>query len=232
VISRLMFVLGALLGVVVGIAVFFISLKRAARAFHASGSVCNAELTGLDDIGKKLAGSVRVRLSGASEPENSPKQSILGMALDIRGKQDLLVATFESFLKASEASASTNVSDYLANEYSSVTPWRVGGRTVWFRAIPAEQLASTGERVERLDASIAAGRAKLTLELRDGPGPSSKVLSQIAELRLTERLPADDPGFRMSMSRTALGAAPTGLRNGIRLVAYPASQLARRVRGA
>ena len=231
-ISRVLYVLGALLGVVVGIAVFFISLKRAARAFHASGTVCNAELTALDDKGKKLAGPARVRLSGASEPENSPKQSILGMAVDIRGEQDLLVATFESFIKSKQATADTNVSDYLANQFSSVTPWRVDGRTLWLRAIPAEQPATTGTRVDRLDAAIAAGRATFTLELRDGPGPTSTRLAQIAELRLTERLPADEPSFKMSMRRTGLGLAPTGLRNGIRLVAYPASQLARRLRNA
>jgi hypothetical protein len=233
VISRILFVLGAFVGVLVGVGVFFISLRRAARAFHASGSVCKAELTALDDtVGTKLAGSARVRLSGASEPENSPKQSILGMALDIGGDQDLLLATFVSFSKASEATASTNVSDYLANQFSSVTPWRVAGRTVWFRAIPADQPATTGTRVDRLDAAIAAGRATFTLELRDGPGPDSAVRARVAELRLTERLPTDEPGFKMSMKRTARGLVPTGFRNGIRFVAYPASQLARGLRGA
>ena len=232
-ISRVLYVLGALVGLVAGIVVFFISLKRAARAFHASGSVCKAELTALDDtVGKRLAGAVRVRLSGASEPENSPKQSILGMALEIGGDQDLPLATFESFRKASEATANTNVADYLANQYSSVTPWRVGGDTVWFRAIPADQPAASGTRVERLDAAIAAGRATFTLELRDGPGPDSAVRARIGELRLTERLPADDAGFKISMLRTARGLVPTGFRNGIRVVAYPASQLARRLRGA
>jgi hypothetical protein len=33
------------------------------------------------------------------------------------------------------------------------------------------------------------------------------------------------------MLRTARGLVPTGFRNGIRLVAYPVSQLARRLRG-
>lgn len=230
---RLLFVLGALVGLVVAVGVFFRSLLLAARSFHASGTVCKAELTALDDtVGKRLAGSARVRLSGASEPEGSPKQSILGMALEIGGEQDLPLATFESFLKASEATANTNVTDYLANQYSSVTPWRVAGRTVWFRAIPAEQAAATGTRVERLDAAIAAGRATFTLELRDGPGPDGALHARIAELRLTERLPLDDASFRISMLRTAFGLVPTGFRNGIRLVAYPASQLARRLRGA
>jgi hypothetical protein len=234
IVLRLLFVLGALLGIAVAIVVFFRSLLRRARAFHPSGTVCDAELVALDDtIGPRLAGPARVRLSGSSEPEGSPAQTILGMAIEIGGDQDLPLATFESFLHASEATAQTNVADYLANQYSSVTPWRVGRDTVWFRAIPAmPPAATTGTRVDRLDAAIAAGRATFTLETRHAPGPDGALRARIAELRLTARRPADDPRFKISMLRTARGLVPTGLRNGVRLIAYPASQLGRRLRGA
>jgi hypothetical protein len=154
------------------------------------------------------------------------------MAIEIGGDQDLPLATFESFLHASEATRATNVADYLANQYASVTPWRVDGAIVWFRALPALQPETTGTRVERLDAAIAAGRATFTLETRAAPGPDAPLRARIAELRLTARHPADDAAFRISMLRTARGLVPTGFRNGVRLVAYPVSQLARRLRGA
>jgi hypothetical protein len=230
---RLLFGLGAVVGVLAAIAVFVRSLLRAARSFHASGTVCRAEITALDDVvGPRLAGSARVRFSGASGPENSAAQSILGIAIKIGSDQDLPLASFESFLHASEATRATNVCDYLANQYSSVTPWRARGLgIVWLRVMPPATTAQTGSRTDRLAADIAAGRAVLTLEARDASGPDGALRARLAEIRLVERLPADDPAFRISMRRTGRGIAPTGFRNGIRFVAYPASQLARRLRG-
>ena len=226
---RLLFAAGAVVGLVVAVFVFFRSLARGARSFHPRGTVCTAEVTALDEV-VRLSGSARVRLSGATEPENSPAQTILGMAIAL-DDQDLPVATFESFLHASAATKNTNVADYLANQYASVTPWRARGLgIVWLRAVPAATAASTGTRLERLDADIAAGRATFTLEARVAPGPDGAVRCRLAELRLTARLPDDDPGFRVTF-RTGRGLVPTGFRNGVRAVAYPSSQLARRLRG-
>jgi hypothetical protein len=231
----LLFVVGFVIAAVfIALPIFVRSLLRGARAFHPRGTVCLAEVTALDDvIGQRLAGAARVRLSSATADENSPDPSILGMAIKFGTDQDLPVATFESFLKSSEATKTTNVADYLGNQYASVSPWRVRGLgIVWFRALPHQEAsAKTGTRVERLDADIAAGRARFILEAREAPGPDGAVRSRLAELRLTERLAADDPAFRISMFRTGRGIAPTGFRNGVRAVAYPTSQLARRIRG-
>ena len=229
---RVLFAAGVVAGLAVAVFVFFRSLLRGARAFHPRGTICTAEVIALDDgVGARLAGTARVRLSGATEPENSPAQTILGMAIELGTDQDLPLASFESFLHASEATKNTDVADYRGNQYSSVTPWRVRELgIVWFRAIPGALLAQTGTRVERLDADIAAGRATFTLEARDAPGPQGAVRCRLAEVRLTQRLTDDDPRFRI-MFRTGRGLEPTGFRNGIRAVAYPTSQLARRLRG-
>ncbi len=230
----LLFALGALTGMLLAIFIFFRSLLRGARAFHPYGTQCSAELTALDDIvGPRLAGSARVRLSSSTEVENSPNPSILGMAIKLGADQDLPLATFESFLKSAEGTKNTNVADYLGNQFASVTPWRVRGLgVVWFRAIPAATIATTGTRVERLEADIAAGRARFVLEAREAPGPDGALRARLAELVLTARLPDDDPAFRISMFRTGRGLVPTGFRNGIRAIVYPVSQLARRLRGA
>ena len=152
------------LGAIVAIVIFVMAFRRRARAFHARGTVCRGELTALDDVvGPRLAGSARVRLSSASHDENSPEPSILGLAIKLGGDQDLPLASFESFIKASEATRTTDVADYLGNQFSSVTPWYVGGLgIVWLRAIPdpAANVPKTGTRVERLDADIAAGRGE------------------------------------------------------------------------
>lgn len=231
-----LFVLGALLAIVfVALPIFVRSLIRGARAFHPRGSVCRAEVTALDDVvGPRLAGSALVRFSGVSADENSPAQTVIGMAIEFGTDQDLALATFEAFLKTAEGTRTTNVADYLGNQFASVAPWRTRGLgVVWYRVIPAPEATGpkVGTRTERLDADIAADRAKLILEAREAPGPDGALRSRVAELRLVERLPTDDRALRISMFRTGRGLVPTGFRNGVRAIAYPASQLARWLRG-
>jgi hypothetical protein len=232
---RLLFGVGVLIGLVIALVIFVRSLVRRARAFHPRGTVCRAEVTALDDVvGPRLAGPAAVRFASSTAAENSPEPSIIGMGLKLGTDQDLAFGTFESFRRAGEGTERTNVADYLANQYASVAPWRVQGLgVVWFRVVPAPSASTpkTGTRVERLDADIAAGRATFVLEAREAPGPDGTVRSRLAELRLTERLPADDPAFRISMFRRGRGVVPTGFRNGVRAIVYPVSQLARGLRG-
>lgn len=234
-----LFAAGMVVGIVLALPIFVFSFIRAARAFHPRGTVCRAELVALDpEVGARLAGAARVRLSGSTGDENSPVQTVLGMATKLAAGQDLPLATFEAFVKLGDATKHTNVADYLANEYASVSPWRVRGLgIVWLRAVPATPPITpadtvTGTRVERLDARIAAGHATFVIEARDAAGPDAAVRSRLAELRLIERLTDDDPRFQISMFHTAAGFVPTGMRNGIRAIVYPVSQLARRLRGA
>jgi len=220
-------------GVVLAPLIFLFSLVRGLRAFHPRGTICRAKVVALDpDVGARLAGSARVRLSGSTGDENSAVQTVLGMAIKTDAGQDLPLATFESFLKLGDATKNTIVADYLANQFASVTPWRVRGLgIVWLRAVPIAPAHGTGSRVERLDEAIESGKATFVLEARDAAGATAAVRSKLAELHLTERLADDDRSFTISMFHTAAGFVPTGVRNGIRVIVYPTSQLARRIRG-
>ncbi len=221
-----LFAVGAALGLLLGIPIFFVSLYRGARAVHAEGVVCRGELTGT------LAGPVLVRLSGALAGQ-AAAHDILGLdirmqrvaSLDLRvGDQDLLLGTFESFLTAKHALAATIAGDYLANGYSTVTPWWVPGTGATILRLvppPPRPLDRAADRVARLDADLAAGAARFTLTAAG---------SEIATLHLVERLQIDDRLLRASMLRCGRGIRPLGLRNGIRLTVYPLSQLARRLR--
>lgn len=234
---RLMFVVGALLtAVLLFLPIFLFALFRRARAVHPHGTICRAEIVALDDVvGPRLAGEARVRLSGVTGAADSTSHTVFALATKFGTNQDLIVATFEAFTQVSEGTKNTNVADYTQNQFSSVTPWRVAGLgIVWFRAHahPDANVTKTGARLERLDADIAARRAKFVLEAHDAPGPSGPLRTAIAEIHLVERLPGDDPHFAISMFRTGRGLVPTGFRNGIRAVAYPASQIARHLRGA
>jgi len=241
----LLFFLGAVLAAtVLAVPIFLYSLFRGARAFHPRGTVCRAEVVPLDDVvGPRLAGPAVVRLSGAFRDENATAADILGMEIRMRrsggtdvrdGDQDLAVGTFESFAGARRDLEATDVADYLANQYASVTPWRVRDLgVVWLRTLPAAAPTpqNGANRVERLDAAIAEGRAIFTIEARSAPGPDGAVRARVAELRLLERLTDDGRSLRVSMFRIGRGLIPTGFRNGIRAVVYPVSQAARRLRG-
>lgn len=235
----ILFVVGAALGLVIGAVVFFVSLYRGARAVHAEGVVCRAELTARDGVvGPQLAGPAIVRLSGAFEGNATQGTDVLG--LDIRmqlradsdasiGDQDLLLGTFESFATAQRDRANTNAADYLANKYSTVTPWWVKGTgPAILRLRPVEGSAPerAADRIARLDADLAADRARMVLSVE-----KSGRAVDVAELRLVERLPVDAHSLRASMFRQGRAVRPLGLRNGIRATVYPLSQLARGLRG-
>jgi hypothetical protein len=234
----ILFVIGAALGLVIGVVIFPISLYRGARAVHAEGVMCRAEILARAPGGQRLAGPALVRLSGAFEGQAATSSDVLG--LDIRmqrtasadardGDQDLLFGSFESFHTAGHDRAATDVGDYLANHYSTVTPWWVRSRgPVILRLVPPPlQPRDRGsDRLARLDADLAADRARFALAVGDGAAPAP-----IAELRLLERLPIDGRALRASMFRQGRGVRPLGLRNGIRATVYPMSQTARRLRG-
>ncbi|HEY6177466.1 MAG TPA: hypothetical protein VIX73_23580, partial [Kofleriaceae bacterium] len=128
----ILFAVGAVLGIAIGLVIFPISWLRGARAVHFDGVVCRAELIAHDPAAERLAGPALVRLSGALEGQTTTGTDVLG--LDIRmqrparddaahGDQDLLLGSFESFLTAARDRARTNAGDYLGNSYSTVTPW-------------------------------------------------------------------------------------------------------------
>ncbi len=231
----ILFAIGALLGVVIGVVVAPISFYRRARAVHAEGVLCRAELIAHDPVVAALAGPALVRLSGAFQGEGATASDVLGLEIRLQraasddareGDQDLLFATFESFATAGRDRANTNVADYLGNRYSTVTPWWVAGQgPVILRLVPppAQPADRAGDRRARLDADLAAGRARLALAL----GTDDRV---VGELRLVARLAADDRALRASMFRHGRGVRPLGFRNGIRATVYPMSQTARGLR--
>lgn len=229
-----LYLIGALLGLVIGLLFFLISLFRGKRALHADGVICRAEVIAKDSVvGPRLAGPALVRFSGALHEDGTPDQDILGFEIrmqreasrDVRtGDQDILLASFESFAAIGKAKETTNVRDYLANTYSTVTRWLVPGiGSAVLHCRPAgPRPTSTSHRNARLDEDIAADRARMVLSANQ---------LDIAEIRITERLPDDVRTLRTSMSRHGRGVRALGLRNGIRVTVYPLSQLARALRG-
>lgn len=239
------YALGAMIGLPIAGVIFVYALVTRKRAFHPYAVVCDAEVTAIDPvIGARLAGPASVRLGPAMKREVEAGQDVLAMAIRFRrpgeplaaeadlrrGDQDVIVASMERFGTIFADRARTDITDYLGNEYSSVSWWQIDGVGIGrLRAIPLPPTdpGRAPTRLERLDADIAAGRARFTLEARQDGAPPRP----IAELALTRRL--DFPGneLRISMYRRGRGLRPTGMINGIRSVVYPVSQVGRRVLG-
>jgi hypothetical protein len=235
--------LGILAGTLLAPVAFVWSLVRGARLVHADGLLCQAELTALDAVvGPRLAGPALARLSGSLQPEGSPERDVLGLALRLRtaaearpevGDQDLVLATFESFTTLGQALARTNVRDYLANHYDTVTPWQIDHLgVVRLRAVPAavRDPARAPTRRGRLEADLAAGVAELTIGTHPDDGATGP-LRPVATLRLLALSPLDQRRLNMSLGRQGRGLVAVGFRNGIRRVVYPVSQFARGLRG-
>lgn len=233
-----LFLVGAALGVLIGLVLFWVSLARKARAVHAEGVVCRAEIIALDEeLGAPFVGPALVRLSGAFENQDTKGTDVLGAAIHLLRPdrafddrqapvQDLVFGTFRSFRSAAEDRKDTDVGDYLANHYQSVTPWWVPGQGPVHLA-----LAPPTSAVPRDRAPDRPGRLQMDIESRRARFELTLGLKPVAAIRLVERLPADLPRLRVSMFRCGRGIRPVGLRNGIRATVYPISQLGRRIRG-
>jgi hypothetical protein len=99
---------------------------------------------------------------------------------------------------------------------------------VILRLVPPPPAAADrgSDRLARLDADLATGRAGFTLMVGTGSGELA-----LADVQLTERVDIDGRRLHESMFRHGRGVRPLGLRNGIRATVYPMSQAARRLRG-
>lgn len=178
-----LFVAGALVGLILAIAFVPVALLRAGRPVHKDGIVVRGELVARDELlGPVVAGPAWVRLSGAIGGAESGKSDVLGLALRMRrpgatvsddpaeGDQDVLFGTFESFHTVLADKAKTVASDYLANRYSTVTPWWVRGQGPRTLRLTPDPSTSGRDRAGRGagDGSSNGARAAAPDATRDG----------------------------------------------------------------
>ena len=199
-----LFAIGAMLGLVLGVVlVFWVSLVRGARAVHAEGVMCRAEVIARDGVvGPLLAGPAIVRLSGAFEgPATAPTCSGSSSRLQRHaadpaiGDQDLVFGTFESFATASRDRALTDVGDYIANKYSSVTPWwtpSLGARDAAPRAAAAGR-ARSRHRPARAARRRHRGGSRAARARRGGHGNRRAAARRAARGRCTLAARLDVP---------------------------------------
>jgi hypothetical protein len=235
-------VLGWILGPVFGV----MGLVRGARPLHPSGSTFRATVsvhsqTPLDlrALGGRLAGPALVRFSGAIWKANETWPDVLGCAIRLQTDehdgaeasaedQDVLFATIQRPWTMPLAPFTTDVRDYLGNDYLGVSPFDVGlDREVYLRLHPDHPCqAAEGTRTERLAREVGdvARRASLTLGVSEGPyGPWVPVAS-VAILRPAH---VDGEALRFHPFRQGRGVRPRGFIQGLRRGVYAFSQATR-----
>lgn len=208
------------------------SAVRRKRAFHPDGLAFDAVLqtTGashgaplLDQAGRHPA---VVRLSRAAGlPESLP--DVLGLALRIEDAhgpgepQDLLLVTSSSRPVLRHALLPARSFDH--DRWSTLVPYRVGGRTVLFGARPLEGDGGETPRLEDLRTGMATA-PRFALELAELRGP----WEPIGVLQLgARRSQMESEALRFDPANTGGGIEPVGVVQATRRLAYRSSQAAR-----
>lgn len=215
---------------------------RHARLFHPRGLTLRARAFPTSasgphrTAGSRLAGDVLVRFSsGWWKRHEWP--DVLGCALRFTkanppigkptaGDQDLLLATIRHPLTTLLAPFTTNVKDYLANDYFGVSPFRVEPLgEVTLRLVP-ERLPSMGHtRDARLLFAMLNRTVRMVLEAR--PRHRGAPYQALAIVELLEPFGLKDDRLRFDPFQTDRGFEPVGFVHHLRVAAYKASQKAR-----
>jgi hypothetical protein len=239
---------GQALGRAVGWAVApifgFVSLVRHARTFHPRGPTLHATVSrqpgaplSLAPLANRLLGPALVRFSGALWKRSEQRPDVLGCAIRLRstpsataapatGDQDLLFATILRPWTMPFAPLTTDVHDYLANDYYAVSPFDVGlEHPVYLRLHPTQPSSQrTGTRDARLTHRIEHKAASLNLELSPRPfGPWAPVV----RITLDRIAPIDGEALRFRPFRQGRDVHPRGFIHAMRIGVYRLSQLAR-----
>jgi hypothetical protein len=233
--------LGAVLGWTLAPLTGAVSLTRRARTFHPDGRVLLASVEPVEGaprlaaIARRLAGPALVRLSSAWWRGGKEWTDALGFAMRLRrtdepsaaaapDDQDLLFATIRSPWTMLLAPLTTDVHDFLGNDYYAVSPFAIEGVAGLHRLrLVAPGAGGSGARDARLARALQDGRAVFGLEVRSRGGD----WTSIAAVRLREAIAIDQGALRFSPFRNGRGVTPRGFVHALRHGAYAASQFAR-----
>lgn len=221
-----------------------VSFVRRARTFHPRGTTYLAHVephpaapAELGDLALRLSGPALVRFSGALWKHARRLPDVLGCAIRFRsdatetarpsrGDQDLLFATIRRPWTMPFAPLTTNVRDYLSNDYWAVSPFDAKlGRSVYLRLHPDHRSRrGRATRSERLQREVERGDARIELDVGPGPyGPWSPAVT----ITLARRARVDDEALRFRPFRAGRGLRPRGFVHALRRGVYKVSQWAR-----
>ena len=230
---------GRALGVLAAPAVALIARLRRARMFHPEGHTFVGTSTPIAgpfrSLSEQLGGRVLARLSPALWRGDFEHLDVLGLALRFRrgpgeldedaqpGDQDLLTATIRSPLTMLLSPLFTDASDFVGSRYWAVSPFEYHGAHIELRLTPVDPPRVAGNRVERLEVAVAAGRASWWLESRR---TLHLTWHPVARINLRAPIELDQEALFFNPFRGPV-LRPVGLVHAIRRATYAASQRTR-----
>jgi hypothetical protein len=231
---------GVTLGWLIAPAFALTSALRRARTFHPSGEVFTARVEPVDGgarTGEWLRGPALVRFSSALWKGGRERLDVLGCAIRFRrsehpspdaepGDQDLLLATIQHPWTMPLAPLTTDVHDFLANDYFGVSPFEAPGlgRCYWRLRPERHTDDEHASRAERLRRAVTRSEARLHLEARkDG----EHAWTPVAVIALRSLVEIDQARLRFSPFRDGRRIVPHGFVHGLRRGVYALSQHAR-----
>ena len=238
---RVAHVLGLGLGVVLWpVTLACVLRNRRARAFHPDGTLYTARFVATDAVAERLAGPALARLAATFVRDEVESADVIGLAVRFgtasgparpAEAQDVLTATFDGFLPAQLArgKATTNVHDFLDNDYRAIAPFVVPGAGIAylrFRGLRRDAArAGAGNRRARLEAAISDGGASFVLEL--APHATPTAWRALGRLDLQSPIEISQKQLAFSPFHSGRGIRPTGLLNGLRRANYWLSRFMR-----
>ena len=216
------------------------SAIRHARVLHPVGQLVEATVEVVDDAPEDLAalaaaleGRALVRFSGALwKKAGTHLPDVLGCAVRIRDgardDQDLLFATIKRPWTLGFAPLTTDVDDYLANQYFAISPFDLAGvaKRFYLRLRPRRSGGGGETRAERLSHAVNDEDHPVVLAIEASYGPRGP-WREVARLGLERVLDGDDPELRFNPFEDGRGIRPRGIIHALRRGAYHASQSAR-----
>lgn len=237
--------LGLWLGYATGPMFGIVSLLRRARAFHPTGMVFHAMVKphqNVDstyiELAKNLSGSALVRLSSSIWKHDTMLPDSLGCSISFRADkaqgsypsefgQDLILLTSKSLLFLPVYILTTQQSDFLANQYFSITSFRIADKheKVKFRLTPQSVQAMGRNRSERMIDALEKNKANFLLEIKSDAPTTSWI--PLLDIRLDSVVDINQENLNFSPFRSVAGIEPAGFVNFLRDGPYVFSQFAR-----
>lgn len=207
---------------------------RRARTFHPRGLIHRVDVrvdtkvaNDLREAATRLAGTGFVRLSSAWW-KTGEKPDLLGVGIRIGGDQDLLFATARSLVTLLPATLTTDVHDFLGNDYFAMAPFELEGVGRVKMMLRSRGKSPEGrDREQRLRAAIDAGQAGFELMISRGGA-----YEPFVHVWLGEPLELDEEKLKLTPENAGRGLRPVGFVNAARRVAYDASRRARAIAAA
>jgi len=233
--ERISELFGFILGYPLGLFFAAGSILRNSRVFHPRGLLFCGEIETYPESPVKFPPHALVRFSSAWW-KNREWPDALGLAIRMsenmahsaspaRGDTDLLFASFRKPWEIFLSPFTTDVTDFLSNNYFAISPFHISDNLkVDFMIDPSRGHRSGGSREEKLLGNVIGGKVVLRLMMKVR---GQKTWKMVARIIIHDESQIDQEALRFFPFRTGGKFRPAGFLQHLRFGPYKMSQWVR-----